>query len=86
MITTPLPERDHAAYDAVMARAAEILRPAGALRRLDAIAAWLAGWQRTSHPRVERPSAIVFAADHGVAARGVSAYPKEITVQMLRAL
>ena len=86
MIDAPLPDRDSTAFDEVRARAAEILRPAGALRRFDEIAAWLGGWQRTSRPRVERPAAIVFAADHGVAARGVSAYPKEITAEMLRAL
>lgn len=86
MIDSPLPERDEAAFRAVSERAAEVLRPAGALRRFDEVAAWLAGWQRTTRPRVVRPAAIIFAADHGVAARGVSAYPKEITSEMLRAL
>lgn len=86
MIGSPLPERDEVAFDTVTKRASEVLRPAGALRRLDEVAAWLAGWQRTDRPRVERPAAIVFAAGHGVANRGVSAYPKEITAEMLRAL
>jgi nicotinate-nucleotide--dimethylbenzimidazole phosphoribosyltransferase len=69
----------------VAARASEVLRPTGALRRLDDLAVWLAGWQRTTNPRVERPVALVFAADHGVAAAGVSAYPTEITASMLDA-
>ena len=81
-----LPTPDLDARAAVAARAADVLRPAGALARLDEVAVWLAAWQRTEHPAVERPHAIVFAADHGVAAAGVSAYPAEVTVAMLDAL
>ena len=81
-----LPGPDVASRDAVVARAATVLRPTGALARLDEVAAWLAAWQRTERPAVERPHAIVFAADHGVAAAGVSAYPAEVTVAMLDAL
>ena len=82
---TNLREPDREARAGVRARAAEILRPAGALARLDELAAWVAGWQRTSHPSVDRPVAVVFAADHGVAADGVSAYPTEVTAAMLTA-
>jgi nicotinate-nucleotide--dimethylbenzimidazole phosphoribosyltransferase len=67
------------------ARAAQVLRPTGALHRLDELAAWLGGWQRTTNPRVDRPVALIFAADHGVAAAGVSAYPSQITASMLAA-
>jgi nicotinate-nucleotide--dimethylbenzimidazole phosphoribosyltransferase len=81
-----LPEPDDRARAAVERRAASVLRPTGALARLDEVAAWLASWQRTERPAVERPHAIVFAADHGVAAAGVSAYPTEVTVAMLDAL
>jgi len=81
-----LPEPDAEAHAAVRARAASVLRPAGALARLDEVAVWLAGWQRTSRPAVERPYTIVFAADHGVADAGVSAYPAEVTKAMLAAL
>ena len=81
-----LPEPDEEAGSAVAARAASVLRPAGALERLDEVAAWLAAWQRTERPAVEDPHAIVFAADHGVAVGGVSAYPAEVTVAMLDAL
>ena len=80
------PEADQAAASAVRARAADILRPAGALQRLDDLAAWLAGWQRTTRPHVEAPGAVVFVADHGVAAEGVSAYPAAVTAEVLRAL
>jgi nicotinate-nucleotide--dimethylbenzimidazole phosphoribosyltransferase len=81
-----LPEPDAGAAAAVRARAATVLRPAGALARLDEVASWLAGWQRTARPVVGRPACVVFVADHGVAARGVSAYPAAVTAEMLRAL
>jgi len=75
-----LPSVDAAAVDAVHERAENLLRPSGALAWLDEIAAWVAGWQRTPTPAVERPAALIFAADHGVAAATkVSAYPTGIT-------
>jgi nicotinate-nucleotide--dimethylbenzimidazole phosphoribosyltransferase len=83
---TGLPECDQAARDAVHERAANILRPSGALAWLDEIAAWVAGWQRTSQPRVAKPAGLIFAADHGVAAATkVSAYPTGVTEAMLSA-
>ncbi|MEI7546616.1 MAG: nicotinate-nucleotide--dimethylbenzimidazole phosphoribosyltransferase, partial [Actinomycetota bacterium] len=80
-----LPGPDMVAGDAVRARAADILRPSGALARLDNVAAWVAEWQGTAVPAVHRPAALIFAADHGVAAAGVSAYPIEVTGAMLAA-
>ncbi len=80
-----LPEADGPSGDAVRARAAQILRPSGALQRLDDVAAWVAEWQRTAQPAVRRPVALIFAADHGVAAAGVSSYPTEVTAAMLAA-
>ena len=86
-LLTDLPEPDERARAAVAERAASVLRPTGALARLDEVAAWLAAWQRTERPAVDAPHAVVFAADHGVAAAaGVSAYPTEVTVAMLDAL
>lgn len=79
------PSVDHAATAAIGARIDDILRPGGALARLDATAQWVAGWQRTATPLVERPVAIIFAADHGVVSEGVSAYPPEVTGAMLAA-
>jgi nicotinate-nucleotide--dimethylbenzimidazole phosphoribosyltransferase len=55
------------------------------LARLDDVAAWVAAWQRTSNPAVRRPAALIFAADHGVSAAGVSAYPSDVTAAMLSA-
>lgn len=81
-----LPGPDERAQQAVAGRASQVLRPAGAFERLDQVAVWLAGWQRTPAPAVERPVALVFAADHGVAAEGVSAYPAEVTAAMVSAV
>jgi len=81
-----LPAADEGSAALVRARAEATLRPSGALHRLDDVAVWLARWQRTSEPHVERPAAIVFVADHGVADEGVSAYPPQVTADVLRAL
>src|SRR6184192_3252562 len=80
------PAPDEASGSALRDRAANVLRPAGALARLDEVCAWLGAWQRTERPGVHDPAVIVFVGDHGVAAEGVSAYPAEVTTAMLRAL
>ena len=81
-----LPGPHQPSIDAVDARAADILRPAGALARLDDVASWVAGWQGTSTPSIRRPAALIFAGDHGVAAASaVSAYPTDVTAAMLAA-
>ena len=80
------PAPDLQSKAAIEERAANVLRPTAALARLDALAAWLAGWQRTITPAVRKPGVVVFVADHGVTVEGVSAYPAEVTVAMLRAL
>jgi nicotinate-nucleotide--dimethylbenzimidazole phosphoribosyltransferase len=67
-------------------RAARVLRPKGALARLDETAAWLASWQGTAAPSISRPVVIVFAGDHGVTEEGVSAYPASVTASVLEAL
>ena len=84
-VLATMPEPDRHAGDLVRARAADILRAAGALARLDELAAWVAEWQGTANPAVRRPAALIFAADHGVAAAGVSKYPSEVTAAMLSA-
>ncbi|NBB70239.1 MAG: nicotinate-nucleotide--dimethylbenzimidazole phosphoribosyltransferase [Alphaproteobacteria bacterium] len=78
-----LPVGDAAAAAAVTAREAELTKPRGALGRLEELTAWLARWQGRSTPRLERVRVAVFAANHGVAARGVSAYPASVTAQMV---
>ena len=83
---TDLPGPDDASAEAVAARAASVLRPAGALRRLDEVAVHVAAWQGSATPKVDRPAVLVFAADHGVAGAGVSAYPADVTAAMLAAV
>ena len=77
---------DDASAEALKARADEVLRPRGALARLDELAAWLGRWQQTPIPSVERPEVLIFAGDHGVTVEGVSAYPQSVTRAMIHAL
>src|SRR3569623_1351878 len=58
--------------------------PPGSLGRLEELAEWLAAWQGRAQPRIERPRVAVFAGTLGVARRGVSAYPPEVTHQMVK--
>jgi nicotinate-nucleotide--dimethylbenzimidazole phosphoribosyltransferase len=58
-------------------------KPLGALGRLEQLAVQLGLIQRSEHLRLERPQVVVFAADHGIADEGVSAYPQEVTAQMV---
>ena len=64
------------------ARQAQLVKPPGSLGRLEELAIWLAGVTGEARPQV-RARVVVAAADHGVAAEGVSAYPPEVTAQML---
>ncbi len=57
--------------------------PYGALGRLAALAQRLGLILNTTEPRLQAPQLVVFAADHGVAARGMSAYPRDTTGQMV---
>ena len=57
--------------------------PHGALGRLAALAERLGAILGTTEPRLDKPQLVVFAADHGIAARGVSAYPSDVTWQMV---
>jgi nicotinate-nucleotide--dimethylbenzimidazole phosphoribosyltransferase len=74
---------DEAAIAAVQARDATLVKPPGALGRLEDFACHLAGWQGKPQPAVDRPLVAIFAANHGVVAQGVSAFPQSVTRQML---
>ncbi len=67
----------------VARREATLTKPAGSLGRLEETMAWLARWQGQSPPRLDRVQILVFAGNHGVTAQGVSAYPAEVTAQMV---
>lgn len=78
-----LPSPDAGALKAASARNGMLTKPPGALGRLEELAIWLAGWQGREKPVLERPQVLIFAGNHGIAARGVSAFPAEVTVQMV---
>ena len=80
---TAMPGPDEAAAARARAHDAQLTKPAGALGRLESLATWAAAWQGRHPPRTERIQVVVFAGNHGVAARGVSAYPAAVTAQMV---
>lgn len=67
----------------VRERDGQLTKPPGSLGRLEDIAEWLAAWQRSYPPVAERPMAAIFAGNHGVIAQGISAFPGEVTAQMV---
>lgn len=80
----PVAAPDETAQAAAQARQDELTKPPGSLGRLEALAVRLAGLQRTQRPALDRLHVSVFAADHGVAAEGVSAFPQAVTLEMVR--
>ena len=79
-----LPGPDLEAGTAAAEREARLTKPAGALGRLEELSHWLAEWQGQHPPKVEHPRTAVFAGNHGVAARGISAFPASVTGQMVQ--
>jgi nicotinate-nucleotide--dimethylbenzimidazole phosphoribosyltransferase len=83
-IVAQFPGPDREAAEATAAREVRLTKPPGALGRLEEITLWMASWQGKHPPSCVHPRAAVFAGNHGVAALGVSAYPTEVTVQMVK--
>jgi nicotinate-nucleotide--dimethylbenzimidazole phosphoribosyltransferase len=79
-----LPGPDLEAGTAAASREAQLTKPAGALGRLEELTQWMATWQGKHPPTAAHPRTAVFAGNHGVAARGVSAYPADVTAQMVQ--
>jgi len=79
-----LPGPDLDAGTAALVRERQLTKPAGSLGRLEELVAWLATWQGKHPPVVRHPRTAVFAANHGIAAQGVSAYPADVTAQMVQ--
>jgi nicotinate-nucleotide--dimethylbenzimidazole phosphoribosyltransferase len=78
-----LPSPDRAARAAATARQGQLTKPPGSLGRLEDIAVFVAGWQARERPAIAHGKVVVFAGNHGVVARGVSAFPAAVTAQMV---
>jgi nicotinate-nucleotide--dimethylbenzimidazole phosphoribosyltransferase len=78
-----LPKGNERFAEAAAHQQQNLTKPPGSLGRLEELAIWLARWQGSELPRLERVTIAVFAGNHGVAARGVSAYPQAVTGQMV---
>jgi nicotinate-nucleotide--dimethylbenzimidazole phosphoribosyltransferase len=81
--TTPIPALDTTCHAAALRRLDHLTKPLGALGRLEALAAQLCAIEGTLTPAITAPHVLVFAGDHGAANRGVSAYPRAVTAQMV---
>ncbi len=79
----PIPPLDERAMDQASARQGRLTKPAGSLGRLEELAVRLAGITGRIDPPLDHAVVFTLAADHGVAAEGVSAYPREVTAQMV---
>ena len=77
------PTHDTALRQQLQSRVDGKTKPLGALGRLESLAVQLGLIQRSVTPQLQAPQLVVFAADHGLAARGVSAYPSDVTWQMV---
>ena len=77
------PEIDREALKAARDRNGQLTKPPGALGRLEDLAIWYAGWRGTPKPQLAAPQVVIFAGNHGVTAQGISAFPAEVTEQMV---
>ena len=81
MRTAPGP--DTTAQAGATARNGQLTKPPGSLGRLEDLAIWYGAWRGMERPVLVAPQIVIFAGNHGVAARGVSAFPAEVTAQMV---
>lgn len=82
-LSKSLPDFDQDAANAATERQNSLTKPPGALGRLEDLAIFMAGWQKTERPEINKAQALVFAGNHGVCAQGVNPFPQEVTVQMV---
>jgi len=84
MLQIPIiPSLDTSAAKQARLRQGQLTKPAGSLGRLEELSIQIAAIQGTVRPDVSRKAVVVMAGDHGVALEGVSAYPPEVTPQMV---
>jgi nicotinate-nucleotide--dimethylbenzimidazole phosphoribosyltransferase len=82
-LVASMPAGNEAAAGEAQARDSVLVKPPGALGRLEDIAFWLARWQGKAKPQITKPTIAIFGSDHGVTKQGVSPYPSSVTRQML---
>lgn len=78
-----LPDGNRLAASKAARRQQVLTKPQGSLGRLEDIAIFLARWSNRPSPSLDRVDVLIFAGSHGITARGVSAYPAEVTGQMV---
>ena len=83
-LSSPCAQPDAELAESARAHQLQLTKPPGSLGTLEAVAIQLASLQRTAAPAVDRVWISVFAADHGVAEEGVSAFPQVVTGEMVR--
>src|SRR5579859_491466 len=83
MSCADMPAPDARAESAARARQQQLTKPPGSLGRLEDLACWFAARLGTAVPAAPRCEIFVFAGDHGVATRGVSAFPQAVTKEMV---
>jgi len=82
-VCVDLPSGHPAASAAVAQREETLTKPPKSLGRLEDLVAFMAHWQGHAPPRLDRAEILVFAGNHGVTKQGVSAFPAEVTAQMV---
>jgi len=78
-----VPAGNEEAVAAVRRHDAQLTKPPGSLGRMERLVEWLARWQGKAKPTFENPMVAIFAGNHGVTDQGVSAFPREVTAQMV---
>lgn len=78
-----VPDGDDKAVEAVRQRDSLLTKPPGSLGKLEELVEFLARWQHRAKPRLGNPMVTIFAGNHGVTDQGVSAFPREVTAQMV---
>lgn len=78
-----MPQADQEAVAAVKKRDKDLTKPPGSLGKLEELVEWLAAWQGDPKPIITRPLVVIFAGNHGVADKGISAYPQSVTQAMV---
>lgn len=77
------PEGDESAVSAVRARDAQLTKPSGSLGEMEKLVEFMARWQGKAEPTFEDPMVAIFAANHGVTDQAISAFPRDVTKQMV---